>query len=243
MGERAAAVLADGLVVERGGVEVLHGLSFEIAAGEVAGLIGPSGCGKTTLMRALVGVQRGVSGELRLLGVEAGRPQLRRRVAYLPQAHSVYSDLTVRENIAYFAELLGLGAQARELAIARVELTPLANRAVRRLSGGEQARVSLATALLGEPELLLLDEPTVGLDPVLRRQLWGLFAELAAGGASLVVSSHVMDEARRCEQVLLLRAGRLIAHDSPAALMSRTGAADLEEAFLDLVGAGAEASV
>ena len=237
MDGRAAAVQADGLTVSRGGVEVLHGLSFTIAVGGVTGLLGPSGCGKTTLMRALVGVQRNVSGSLRVLGIEAGRPLLRRRVAYLTQAPSVYGDLTVRENLDYLAAILAVGAEDVDTALERVELTSLADRAVRRLSGGEQARVSLASALLGEPELLVLDEPTVGLDPVLRRQLWELFAELAAGGATLLVSSHVMDEARRCEEVLLLRDGRLIARDTPAGLARRTGTDDLDEAFLRLVRA------
>jgi ABC-2 type transport system ATP-binding protein len=232
------AVQADELVVLRGGVEVLHGLSFTIPRGRVTGLLGPSGSGKTTLMRALVGVQRNVSGALRVLGVEAGRPQLRRRVAYLTQAPSVYADLTARENLDYFAAILGLGSSAVDTALRRVQLSALADRVVRRLSGGEQARVSLASALLGDPQVLILDEPTVGLDPVLRRQLWELFAELAAGGATLLVSSHVMDEARRCEEVLLLRDGRLVAHDTPAGLARRTGTDDLDDAFLMLVGEG-----
>ncbi len=229
------AVKADRLTVSRGGVEVLHGLSFTIAAGRVTGLLGPSGCGKTTLMRALVGVQRNVSGTLSVLGTEAGRPPLRRRVAYLTQAPSVYGDLTVRENLDYFASILDVGAAEVEEALRRVELAGMAGRVVRRLSGGEQARVSLASALLGGPEMLVLDEPTVGLDPVLRGELWRLFAELAEGGATLLVSSHVMDEARRCDEVLLLRDGELIARGSPAELARRTGTEDLDEAFLRLV--------
>jgi ABC-2 type transport system ATP-binding protein len=235
MGNPSAAVEADGLMVSRGGVQVLHGLSFTIAAGHVTGLLGPSGGGKTTLMRALVGVQRNVSGTLRVLGIDAGRPSLRRRVAYLTQAPSVYSDLTVRENLDYFASILDLGRAEVHTALERVQVTALAGRVVRRLSGGEQARVSLASALLGDPEMLVLDEPTVGLDPVLRRQLWGLFAELAAGGVTLLVSSHVMDEARRCDEVMLLRDGRLIARDTPAGRARRTGTDDLDEAFLRLV--------
>ena len=234
VGERIA-IEASGVRVSRGGSEVLKGLSFTIAAGRVTGLLGPSGCGKTTLMRALVGVQRNVSGTLNVLGVEAGRASLRRRVAYLTQAPSVYQDITVRENLLYLAAILGLGPVALERALEQVELTPLAGRLVRRLSGGERARVSLASALLGEPELLVLDEPTVGLDPLLRGQLWELFGQLAAGGATLLVSSHVMDEARRCDDVLLLRGGELIARDTPAGLLGRTGAGDLDEAFLRLV--------
>jgi ABC-2 type transport system ATP-binding protein len=236
---RPAAVEADGLTVSRGGVEVLHRSSFTIATGRVTGLLGPSGSGKTTLMRALVGVQRNVSGTLRVLGVEAGQPSLRRRIAYLTQAPSVYGDLTIRENLDYFASILAVGAADVENVLERVELSALAGRAVRRLSGGEQARVSLASALLGGPKVLVLDEPTVGLDPVLRRHLWKLFGELAAGGATLLVSSHVMDEARRCDELLLLRDGWLIARDTPAELARRTGTDDLDEAFLRLVQDGA----
>jgi ABC-2 type transport system ATP-binding protein len=229
------AVEAAGLSVRRGGAEVLQRLSFTVGAGRVTGLLGPSGCGKTTLMRALVGVQRNVSGTLRVLGMEAGRPPLRSRVAYLTQAPSVYGDLSVRENLDYFASILGVPDVEVEVSLARVQLTALAHRTVRGLSGGERARVALASALLGDPEMLVLDEPTVGLDPLLRAQLWKLFAELAAAGAALLISSHVMDEARHCDEVLLLREGRLIARDTPAGLARRTGTADLEEAFLRLV--------
>ncbi len=229
------AIEASDVRVSRGGVAVLRGLSFTIAAGRVTGLLGPSGCGKTTLMRALVGVQRNVTGTLSVLGVEAGRASLRRRVSYLTQAPSVYEDITVQENLAYLAAILGVGASGVQRALQQVELTPLAGRLVRRLSGGERARVSLASALLGDPELLVLDEPTVGLDPLLRGQLWELFGRLAGGGVTLLVSSHVMDEARRCDDVLLLREGELIARDTPAGLLGRTGAQDLDDAFLRLV--------
>ena len=230
-----AAVKVAGLTVSRGGVDVLRDVSFTIAPGTVTGLLGPSGCGKTTLMRALVGVQRNVSGAVTVLGSPAGAPALRRRVAYLTQAPSVYGDLTVHENLRYFASLADVGEAEIRGALDRVELSLLAGRLVRRLSGGECARVSLASALLGDPELLVLDEPTVGLDPVLRRRLWGLFGELAQNGATLLVSSHVMDEARRCEEVLLLRDGRLLARETPAGLERRTGTHELEEAFLRLV--------
>ena len=232
---RVAAVEADELCVVRSGLEVLHKLSFTIGTGQVTGLLGPSGCGKTTLMRSLVGVQRNVSGGLRVLGLEAGERPLRGRVAYLTQVPSVYGDLTVRENLEYFAAILAVAETEIETALDRVELAALAHRAVRRLSGGECARVALASALLGTPAMLVLDEPTVGLDPVLRGELWGLFAELAADGATLLVSSHVMDEARRCDDLLLLRDGRLIAHESPSELARRAGTPDLDEAFLRLV--------
>jgi ABC-2 type transport system ATP-binding protein len=232
---RAPAVSAEGLSVARGGIEVLHELSFTIAAGRVTGLLGPSGCGKTTLMRALVGVQQNVSGSLRVLGVGAGEPSLRRRVSYLTQVPSVYGDLTVLENLEYFATILALARTEIEEVLDSVELAALAHRTVRRLSGGECARVSLATALLGAPQVLVLDEPTVGLDPVLRRDLWGLFRRLAAEGATLLVSSHVMDEARHCDDLLLLRDGRLIAQETPAELARRAGTPDLDDAFLRLV--------
>ncbi len=232
-----AAVEAEELRVRRGEREVLKGLTFSVRAGSVTGLLGPSGCGKSTLMRAIVGVQSNVSGELAVLGVPAGLAPLRRRVSYVTQAPSVYGDITVRENLQYFAAVRDCAGEEISLALHRVGLAALAGVLVRRLSGGEHARVSLASALLGEPELLVLDEPTVGLDPLLRRSLWDLFHELAAAGATLLVSSHVMDEAARCEEILLLREGRLLAQTSPAALLARTGSQDLDEAFLRLVSA------
>ena len=231
---------AEGLSVTRGTNEVLHELSFTIPRGAVIGLLGPSGCGKTTLMRALVGVQRNVTGTLEVLGCPAGQAELRARVAYLTQAPSVYSDLTVRENLRYFTAILGAEDRDIERVLERVQMSALADRVVHKLSGGEQARVSLASALLGGPELLVLDEPTVGLDPLLRRELWALFAELAADGATLLVSSHVMDEARRCDEVLLLREGRLLARETTAGLVQRTHTEDLDEAFLRLLGEEAQ---
>ena len=235
------AVQAERLRVQRGSHEVLHDLTFEVSAGSVTGLLGPSGCGKSTLMRALVGVQRNVSGSLTVLGLPAGAAALRRRIGYMTQAPSVYGDLSVRGNLGYFAALGGAGPAAVAAGLERVQMTSLAERLVRRLSGGERARVSLACALLGAPQLLVLDEPTVGLDPLLRRSLWDLFSSLAAAGATLLVSSHVMDEAARCDQILLMRDGRLLAHTTPASLLADTGADDLDEAFLRLVipgGAG-----
>jgi ABC-2 type transport system ATP-binding protein len=230
-----AAISARGLHVRRGGAEVLKDVTFEVAQGTVTGLLGPSGCGKTTLMRALVGVQRRVTGDLDVLGAAAGSPDLRHRVAYVTQAPSVYADLSVVENLEYFAALAGAAVgQVREVTEA-VELADVATRPVHRLSGGQQARVSLASALLGHPELLVLDEPTVGLDPVLRRQLWMLFGRLAAAGTTLLVSSHVMDEARHCEDLLLMRDGALVARETPAGLARRTGTEDLEDAFLRLI--------
>jgi len=228
------AIEVDDLRVVRGRREVLHGVGFALPRGSVTGLLGPSGCGKSTLLRAVVGVQAGVRGRLAVLGLPAGSAELRARVGYVTQSPAVYGDLTVRQNLAYFADVLGVRAERVEAVLAQVALTEAAGQRVDTLSGGQRARVSLATALLGEPELLVLDEPTVGLDPVLRRDLWQLFHRLAAGGAALLVSSHVMDEASRCDRLLLLRDGRLVADDTLDGLLSRTGTTTVEDAFLAL---------
>jgi ABC-2 type transport system ATP-binding protein len=230
-----SAVAVDRLRVVRGGTLVLPGLSARVEPGRVTGLLGPSGSGKSTLLRAVVGVQRIQSGSVRVLGEQAGSPTLRSRVAYRPQAPSVYGDLTVLENLRYFGRVLGAGSSAIERAIATVGLERHTRHVVHRLSGGEQARVSLAAALVGSPELLVLDEPTVGLDPLLRRELWNTVHDLAGGGETLLVSSHVMDEADRCDELLLLREGEIVAAGTPDALRARTGAPDLSEAFLRLV--------
>ncbi|CAL9491682.1 Ribosome-associated ATPase [Streptomyces sp. enrichment culture] len=234
------AVHADGLTVVRGGRTVVDGLSFEVPRSTVTGLLGPSGCGKTTLMRAIAGTQAKVTGTLDVLGHPAGAAPLRSRVGYVTQAASVYTDLTTRQNLEYFASVLGLPRAERrgqvERALADVDLASHADALAGNLSGGQLSRVSLAVALLGSPELLVLDEPTVGLDPVLRRDLWGLFHRLAAErGTTLLVSSHVMDEADRCERLLLMRAGRLLADGTPDALRARTRTRSIEEAFLRLV--------
>lgn len=229
------AVEVERLRVVRGGKVVLHDLSCGVASGSVTGLLGPSGSGKSTLIRAIVGVQRVTGGGVRVLGSPAGAKQLRARVGYMTQAPSVYGDLTVRENLRFFASVLGASRDRVEEAIAEVSLHEDADRVVARLSGGQRARVSLAAALLGAPELLVLDEPTVGLDPVLRRDLWRLFHELAEQGATLIVSSHVMDEADRCTALLLIREGQLLAQGTPAELRARTGAEQLDDAFLRLI--------
>jgi ABC-2 type transport system ATP-binding protein len=228
-----------GLVVDRGRRRVLDGLDLTIEQGTVTGLLGPSGCGKSTLMRALVGVQRLASGSVRVAGVEAGSKELRRRLGYVTQAPSVYADLSVRENLTFFARVLGTDGDGVEQAIRRVDLTDHADQVVGRLSGGQLSRASLAVALLGHPELLVLDEPTVGLDPVLRRELWGLFHRLADDGAAVFVSSHVMDEADRCDRLLLMREGRIIADDTPDRIREQTHTGDIESAFLALVDAAA----
>lgn len=229
------AVEVQDLVVVRGGREVLRSLSFSIPSGGVTGLLGPSGCGKSTLMRSLVGVQQLTSGSVRVFGEEAGSAQLRDRVGYVTQEDSIYGDLTVTENLTFFARVLGVGPADVERSIEAVDLRPHADRVVADLSGGQRSRASLAVALLGEPELLVLDEPTVGLDPVLRQELWGLFHRIAEGGAAVFVSSHVMDEAERCDRLMLMREGVVIADDTPAGIKQASGVDDIEQAFLALV--------
>jgi ABC-2 type transport system ATP-binding protein len=229
------AVEVDSLVVDRGRRRVFDGLHLVVEQGTVTGLLGPSGCGKTTLMRCLVGVQRVGSGSVTIAGLPAGSKELRRRIGYVTQAPSVYQDLTVRENLDFFARVLRCGRSARDRAIEQVDLRQHADHLAGRLSGGELSRVSLAVALLAEPDVLILDEPTVGLDPVLRRSLWTLFRQLAEAGATVLVSSHVMDEAERCERLVLMRDGRIIADDTPEAIRRRTGTDDVEGAFLALV--------
>jgi ABC-2 type transport system ATP-binding protein len=221
--------------VVRGGRPVIPGLSATVASGRITGLLGPSGSGKTTLLRSIIGVQQVAGGVVTVLGLPAGTAELRRRVAYVTQDASVYSDLTVEQNVRYFAKVLGAPSSDVSRVTEQVGLAGRQGDIVGRLSGGERSRVSLAVALLGSPELLVLDEPTVGLDPVLRRDLWRLFGELAASGLSLLVSSHVMDEASRCDELMLMRDGRLLAHDTVASILEATGTADIESAFLMLV--------
>jgi ABC-2 type transport system ATP-binding protein len=225
------------LRVRRGDKLVIPDLSLDVRRGVVTGLLGPSGSGKTTLMRSIVGVQIVETGEVNVLGRPAGTPDLRRRVGYVTQAPSVYGDLTVRENLQYFARVLDVPAGRIDAVIELVSLQEQADQIVQTESGGERSRVSLATALLGEPELLVLDEPTVGLDPVLRRSLWETFHGLAAQGTTLLVSTHVMDEAERSDELVLMRNGRVIAAKSPAALLEETQTDDLEEAFLAIAEA------
>lgn len=227
-------VVINGLRVVRGRRTVIEALDLEVGGG-VTGLLGPSGCGKTTLMRALVGVQVIESGTVTVLGEEAGSRALRDRIGYHTQAASVYDDLSLAENLAFFARVRGLDKKAVESAVEAVDLTGHEDQVVRSLSGGERSRASLAVALLGDPDLLVLDEPTVGLDPVLRQDLWSLFHRLADAGTAVFVSSHVMDEAERCDRLLLMRAGRIIADGTPEQIRTFTGTDDIEHAFLSLV--------
>jgi ABC-2 type transport system ATP-binding protein len=232
-----AAVRVDGLRVVRGGNEVLHELALSVPRGSVTGLLGPSGCGKTTLMRAIVGVQVVAGGSVEVLGMPAGSAPLRSRVGYMTQAPSVYADLTVLENLRYFAAIVGVGHERVAEVLGTVGLTGHERQLTLSLSGGERARVSLASAMLGRPELLVLDEPTVGLDPVLRAELWATFHALAEEGATLLVSSHVMDEAAECDALLLMRDGSLLSQTTPQELRERTGEHELGRAFLAVIEA------
>ncbi|MDR1189842.1 MAG: ABC transporter ATP-binding protein [Bifidobacteriaceae bacterium] len=238
-GDQTPAVEINGLKVVRGKRVVLPDLSLAIPRGQVVGLLGPSGSGKTTLMRCLVGVQVVASGAVTILGQPAGAPGLRPKVGYMTQSPSVYADLTVTENLAYFGSLIGASKERVAEVLQQVDLADRAKDKVVTLSGGERSRTSLAVALLGRPELLVLDEPTVGLDPVLRQSLWRLFRELAGEGTTLLVSSHVMDEATRCDRLVLLSEGRVLADATPAGLLALTNAESAEDAFLALEEGGA----
>lgn len=234
-GSHDPAVRIRDLTVIRGARTVLDGLNLDIAAGTLTGLLGPSGSGKSTLMRAIIGVQKIAGGTVEVLGEPGGSRPLRNRVAYVTQEPSVYDDLTVTENLRYFADVLGAGRADVDRAVDEVALASHADQHVGRLSGGQRSRVSLATALLGEPRLLVLDEPTVGLDPVLRRDLWKLFHRLVDDGRTVVVSSHVMDEAERCDRLILLREGEVLADDTLPGLLDATTAPNAEGAFLRLI--------
>lgn len=230
-----AAIECDRLVVVRGATQVLHELSVRIRPGIITGLLGPSGSGKTTLIRSIVGTQVIESGSILVRGQPAGSPALRRQVGYSSQSDAVYDDLTVRENVRYFAATLGVDNADAERVIAAVDLAREAGRLTGRLSGGERSRVSLAVALLGAPQVLVLDEPTVGLDPILREHLWAIFRSLADAGTTVLVSSHVMDEAERCDELLLMRAGRLLAQEAPQQLKESTASSTMDAAFLRLI--------
>ncbi|MEV4316455.1 ABC transporter ATP-binding protein [Actinocrispum sp. NPDC049592] len=230
-----SVVSVTGLTVKRGGRPVLRGVDFEVEPGTVTGLLGPSGCGKTTLMRAIVGVQIVEGGTVTVLGKPAGHKDLRDKIGYATQNPALYADLTVTEALRYFASVLRAPAGDVQRVIGEVGLGSHRDAMVGQLSGGQRSRASLAVALLGTPQLLVLDEPTVGLDPVLREELWTLFHSLAASGVTLLVSSHVMDEAARCQRLLLMREGRLLADDTPLGLRERTRTADVEQAFLQLI--------
>jgi ABC-2 type transport system ATP-binding protein len=223
------------LRVVRGKRVALDNISVQIARGTITGLLGPSGCGKTTLMRCIVGTQLIDDGTVAVLGRPAGSAELRHRVGYVTQDPTIYNDLRIVDNVRYFAALYGTDSNAADQAIAAVGLDDHRTALCGNLSGGQRTRVSLACALVARPELLVLDEPTVGLDPVLRVDLWEQFHQLARGGTTLVVSSHVMDEADHCGDLVLMREGHLLAHSTPTKLREDTGCQSLEEAFLSVI--------
>jgi len=229
------SIQSEGVTVDKNHKHVLDNLTFAVSPGSLTGLIGPSGSGKTTLMRAIVGVQKINDGKLEVLGRAAGNPGLRSKIGYVTQSPAIYEDLTVFQNLSYFAILARASRPQIDEIIAQVQLTKKHNQLVGTLSGGEQARVSLAVALLGSPQLLVLDEPTVGLDPLLRQELWHLFGSLARAGKTLLVSSHVMDEAEKCDSLLLLREGKLLWHDSRERLLQQTNTQSVEAAFMKMI--------
>jgi ABC-2 type transport system ATP-binding protein len=229
------AVAVDHLTVIRGDRMALADVTVRIAPGTITGVLGPSGCGKTTLIRSIVGTQLIASGTVTVLGLPAGSAELRHRVGYVTQDATIYPDLRVVDNVRYFASLYGTNADAADEAIANVGLEDHRTALCGNLSGGQRTRASLACALVAQPDLLVLDEPTVGLDPVLRVDLWDQFDQLASRGTTLLVSSHVMDEADHCGDLLLLREGHLLAHTTPTKLREDTGCTSLEEAFLSVI--------
>ena len=233
------AITVSDLVVHRGKVRALRALSCRVRAGRVTGLLGPSGSGKTTLIRAIVGVQVVRSGTVTVLGEPAGSRALRDKIGYVSQSPSIYQDLTVLENARYFAAIAGVGAAAARQAVRDVGLASAADQLVGNLSGGQRSRASLACAIVGDPPVLVLDEPTVGQDPVLREELWDAFRQRALAGATVLVSSHVMDEANRCDSLMLIRDGALLADDTPAAIKRNAGTDDMDRAFLQLIRQGA----
>ncbi|HUO38203.1 MAG TPA: ABC transporter ATP-binding protein [Mycobacterium sp.] len=229
------AILIDDLRIDRGGRTVIDTIRASIPSGIITGLLGPSGCGKTTLMRAIVGAQRITAGSVTVFGEAAGARSLRRRIGYVTQSPSIYPDLSTVENVRYFAAMYGIGSDRVCDVIDAVGLTTKKFEPAGNLSGGQRGRVSLACALVCDPDLLILDEPTVGLDPLLRAELWEQFAALADRGKTLLVSSHAMDEARHCTELVLMREGVVLAHATPDDIMRRTDCADLEAAFVSLV--------
>jgi ABC-2 type transport system ATP-binding protein len=235
------AVEATGLTKRFGDLVAVDAIDLSLPPGRVYGLLGPNGSGKTTLIRMLVGLARPSAGTARVLGTEMPSRDTLARIGYMTQADGIYHDLSVWENLRFFADLYGVTDRgALEEVLEIVELTDRRSTPAAQLSGGLRRRLSLACGLVHRPTVLLLDEPTVGVDPVLRVQFWDYFRRLAADGATLLISSHVMDEAERCDELLLILHGRLLARGSAAAIRDEAGAADLESAFLRLDERAAE---
>ena len=227
------AIEAYNVTHDFGRIRAVDNLDLKVKTGEIYGLLGPNGSGKTTLIRILTGILKPTHGTVSLLGMRIPNKSIMASVGYMTQSIALYEELSVRENIAFFASMYGTtGKQAIRNAIDLVELGERAASRVRTLSGGMKRRTSLACALVHEPSVLLLDEPTVGVDPTLRASFWEYFRRIADKGVTLIISSHVMDEAARCDRLGFIRDGRLIADGSHAELLKSTGAATLEEAFL-----------
>jgi ABC-2 type transport system ATP-binding protein len=233
--EEAAAVEAAGVRKRFGTLQALDGIDLRVSGGEVYGLLGPNGAGKTTLIRALVGLVRPEAGELVVLGRRMPAGDVRARIGYMTQAAALYGDLTAEENVRFFAAIHGGGDV--DAALRFVHLEDRRRSVTATLSGGLRTRLSLACTIVHRPKLLLLDEPTVGVDPQLRAELWDGLRAMAADGATIIVSSHVMDEAERCDRLGLIRAGRVIAEGSADELRRRAHTDRLEDAFLALSGA------
>lgn len=233
-----SAIDINGLSVVIDKKQILSDISLSIPEAQVIGLLGPSGAGKTTLIRAILGLQKPAAGNIEIFGLKAGSEKLKQELGYVTQAPSVYGDLTVIENLRYFGDLIGVGNRGADAVLHKVELQKYRDRMVESLSGGQRARVSLAAALLGNPKLLLLDEPTVGLDPVLRQKMWQRFKELAAAGTTILVSSHVMEEAEKCDSLIFMRHGRVLISDTRTAVLARTKGKSVEDAFLKLATGG-----
>lgn len=239
MGQGTALVRVESASKNFGRKRVLEGVSLEVGRGQVVGLIGPSGCGKTTLVNLVVGSAIPSSGHVFLGGEEAPYPTMRPRLGYMPQDAALYEGVTARENLAFFGALQGLARtqvrnREREL-LPLLGLEDARDQLVGSFSGGMKRRLSLAVALVARPEVLVMDEPTVGLDPVRRIGLWDLFRDLADDGAALLVTTHVMDEAARCDVVALMREGALVRTGTPQEILESTSAGSLEEAFVALV--------
>lgn len=230
------AISINNLSVELEGNKILNDISVEIPRGKIIGLLGPSGAGKTTLIRAILNLQKFEEGSIRILGLAAGQSSLRSKIGYVTQGSSVYPDLTIDENLNFFASLVGADRIQIDEVLKSLELYDQKNNLVSNLSGGQKARVSLAVSLLGNPKLLILDEPTVGLDPVLRRKMWNKFKQLSKNDITVLVTSHVMDEAERCDEILFIRSGKLLAAESKEGILKQTGADSMEKAFLKLSG-------